>query len=102
LAVQAAQSAAFPTILAFIVKSGSREPDSGIASDWTRIIRKGIRRMKMLQPVALRQAVSRQKLDALTQQLLKSSLIVYLVAVVAQRTWMLLNSDVLQLLRRLH
>ena len=35
-------------------------------------------------------------------RLLTSSLILYLAAVAAQRTWVLLNSDVGQLLRRLH
>ena len=58
--------------------------------------------MKMQQPVAPRQAGSRNRLEALTQELLRSSLIVYLVAVLAQRVWMLLNSDLLQLARRVH
>jgi hypothetical protein len=34
--------------------------------------------------------------------LVSSSLILYLAAVAAQRTWVVLNSDVGQLLRRLH
>jgi len=36
------------------------------------------------------------------QQLLTSSLILYLIGNIAQRAWLLLNSDVGQLIRRLH
>jgi len=35
-------------------------------------------------------------------RLLASSLLLYLLAVLADRLWLLLNSDVTQLLRRLH
>jgi hypothetical protein len=41
-------------------------------------------------------------LEALVDELLNNSLVLYLVAFAAHRTWLLLNSDVLQLLRRLH
>ena len=40
--------------------------------------------------------------EATTGRLIKSSLILYLAAFAAHRAWLLLNSDVSQLLRKLH
>jgi len=48
-------------------------------------------------------ATPRPKLTpAFVQRLATSSLILFLLGAVAQRTWVLLNSDVAQLIRRLH
>jgi hypothetical protein len=44
----------------------------------------------------------RASLHGAAATLVSSSLILYLAAVVAQRTWVVLNSDIGQLLRRLH
>ena len=41
-------------------------------------------------------------LEGQLQRLVTNSLILYLLGNVAQRAWLLLNSDVSQLLRRLH
>jgi len=41
-------------------------------------------------------------IEATTARLLRGSLILYLAAFAAHRAWLLLNSDVGQLLRKLH
>lgn len=66
----------------------------------------------MAQPRPLRSRASRllDRMNASTQQLLSHSLILYLLAVLAHRSWQLLNvdivpllnTDLLQLMRRLH
>lgn len=58
--------------------------------------------MKAGRPAGSRHAARVRMLEALVDELLNNSLVLYLVAIAAHRTWLLLNSDVLQLLRRLH
>jgi hypothetical protein len=58
--------------------------------------------MKAGRPVGSRRAASARALEALVEELLNNSLVLYLVAFAAQRAWVLLNSDVLQLVRRAH
>jgi hypothetical protein len=58
--------------------------------------------MKAGRPAGSRRAARVRTLEALVDELLNNSLVLYLVAFAAHRTWILLNSDVLQLLRRLH
>ena len=43
-----------------------------------------------------------RKLRLLASGLLNQSFVIYLVVVVAGKTWLLLNSDVMQLVRRVH
>lgn len=47
-------------------------------------------------------AAGRAWLEAFGSALLDRSLLVYLFAVAASRLWMLLNTDVAELLRRVH
>ncbi|HSF79009.1 MAG TPA: hypothetical protein VLA38_10385 [Steroidobacteraceae bacterium] len=58
--------------------------------------------MKAGRPAGSRRAAPARALEALVDELLNNSLVLYLVAFAAHRTWVLLNSDVLQLVRRLH
>ena len=58
--------------------------------------------MKASRPAESRRVARVRKLETLVNELLNNSLVLYLVAFAAQRAWVLLNSDVLQLLRRLH
>ena len=58
--------------------------------------------MKAGRPAGSHRAARVRTLEALVDELLNNSLVLYLVAFAAQRAWVLLNSDVLQLLRRLH
>jgi hypothetical protein len=58
--------------------------------------------MKAGRPAGSRRAARARTLEALVHELLDNSLVLYLAAFAAQRAWVLLNSDVLQLLRRLH
>jgi len=58
--------------------------------------------MKAGRPAGSRHAARVRTLEALVDELLDNSLVLYLAAFAAQRAWVLLNSDVLQLLRRLH
>ena len=57
--------------------------------------------MKAGRPAGSRRAAPARALEALVDELLNNSLVLYLAAFAVQRAWVLLNSDVLQLLRRL-
>jgi hypothetical protein len=58
--------------------------------------------MKAGRPAGSRRAAPARALEALVDELLDNSLVLYLAAFAAQRAWVLLNSDVLQLVRRVH
>jgi hypothetical protein len=58
--------------------------------------------MKAGRSAGSRRAARVRTLEKLVDELLNNSLVLYLVAFAAQRAWVLLNSDVLQLVRRLH
>ena len=54
------------------------------------------------QPPRVRTATRRDALEGALARLLSKSLILYLLAVLAHRAWILLNSDVALLLKRAH
>ena len=58
--------------------------------------------MKAGRLAGSRRAARVRTLEQLVDELLNNSLVLYLVAFAAHRTWILLNSDVLQLVRRVH
>jgi hypothetical protein len=45
---------------------------------------------------------ARHRLKSVLRPLLNESLLLYLAAIAAHRIWLLLNSDVVQLVRRVH
>jgi hypothetical protein len=54
------------------------------------------------RPQGLRAFAGRSALRRFANHLISGSLILYLATVVTHRTWVLLNSDLSQLIRRLH
>lgn len=54
------------------------------------------------QPPRARAATRRDALEGALARLLSSSLILYLLAVLAHKAWIILNSDVVLLLKRAH
>jgi hypothetical protein len=58
--------------------------------------------MSTRPPAATRSPTIRSRLRTLAASLLTASLILYLAASAANRTWVLLNSDVSDLIRRIH
>ena len=58
--------------------------------------------MNDLQRPGERRSGADRLVEATTGRLLRNSLILYLAAFAAHRAWLLLNSDVGQLLRKLH
>ena len=54
------------------------------------------------QPPRVRTATRRDALEGALARLLSNSLILYLLAVLAHRVWILLNSDLALLLKRAH
>jgi len=58
--------------------------------------------MKEGWPVGSRQVAGASKAGRLVGGLLDNSLVFYLFAFAAQRAWVILNSDVLHLVRRMH
>ena len=58
--------------------------------------------MRELRPSTPRQRTGPRVLHSLADALTLNSLVVYLLAMILQRLWVLLNSDVVQLVRRMH
>jgi hypothetical protein len=58
--------------------------------------------MRELRPMKPAGVAGERPLLAIVTVLLTKSLVLYLSAVILQRLWTLLNSDVLQLIRRVH
>ncbi len=58
--------------------------------------------MSTRPPAAARSSAIRSRVRSVTASLLTASLILYLAASAANRTWVLLNSDVGDLIRRIH
>jgi hypothetical protein len=58
--------------------------------------------MGKLRPVESRQQTGGRSLRTLSATLLSHSLVLYIMAVILHLLWALLNSDVLQLIRRVH
>jgi hypothetical protein len=58
--------------------------------------------MRELRPAKPADMAGERPLLAMATALLTKSLVLYLSAVILQRLWTLLNSDVLQLIRRVH
>jgi hypothetical protein len=58
--------------------------------------------MRELRPAKPRHLAGERTLQALATALLTNSLVLYITAATLHRLWALLNSDVMQLLRRVH
>jgi hypothetical protein len=58
--------------------------------------------MNATRPPRTRVATRRDALEGAVARVLSSSLILYLLAVLAHKTWIILNSDVALLLKRAH
>jgi hypothetical protein len=58
--------------------------------------------MKEAWPAGLRHVARVRNAAKLVDGLLDNSLVLYLIAFAGHRTWALLNSDVLRLVRRVH
>lgn len=58
--------------------------------------------MEGIRPARALVSAGRGRLASFGRRLLNHSLVLYLVAVAADRAWLLLNTDVVQLVRRVH
>jgi hypothetical protein len=58
--------------------------------------------MRQLSPAVTRHASDNGRIGILVKTLLDESVVFYLAAVTAQKTWLLLNADLFQLVRRVH
>jgi len=58
--------------------------------------------MRRELPAVAPRVAEHRKPVSLMQTLLDDSIVIYLAAVTAQKTWVLLNADLFQLIRRTH
>lgn len=58
--------------------------------------------MNTVRPTRSFHVAARHRLKSVLRPLLNESLLLYLAAIAAHRIWLLLNSDVAQLVRRVH
>lgn len=58
--------------------------------------------MNTVRPTGSFHVAARHRLERVLRSVLNESLLLYLAALAAHRIWLLLNSDVVQLVRRVH